>query len=162
MQSLCKESWADYWALWFIQRPKQRISIQQNWKHWWRVQNNLLSSGHGTYVPSGILFPPVTFWGIHSMWNLRVQCLSTFGFLKVSATQARVIDCATSCEVLRWFLQPAVKSSDDSCSDVNHLRTSQLVAQSARMSCWKGNNVKKQEIKRCRYSFYSWSCFLFY
>jgi hypothetical protein len=54
-----------------------------------------------------ILFPWVMFWGIHSMWHLRVERPSTFCFLEVSGTQPSAIesvqDCTTSCEVLRWF-----------------------------------------------------------
>jgi hypothetical protein len=98
--------------------------------------------GIGTYVPTGILSHWVMFWGIHSMWKFRVQCPSTLCFLEVSATQPSVIesvqDCTTSREVLRWLAllyEPAERVTID---------------------------VKKQEIKRCRYSLYSWSCFLFY
>lgn len=87
-------------------------------------------------------FPWVMFWGIHSKWKFRVQCPSTFCFLEVSATQQTVIesvqDCTTSREVLRWL-----------ALQYEHAERVTI-------------DVKKQEIKRCRYSLYSWSCFLFY
>jgi hypothetical protein len=59
VQLLFRKWWAGYEALWFVQQKKQRISVEQSWKGWLKVQHLLLSTGFVTFK-----WHPFLFWEI--------------------------------------------------------------------------------------------------
>ncbi len=118
------------------------VSFSHDWCFW-------------EFTANCILFPWVMFLGIHSQ-------LYPFPMSDVLGNSQYVtFESAMSKHILllRSISNPT-KCNWECARLYNQLWSPKMICIAA-CTCWKGNDVQQQEIKRCWYSLYSWSFFLF-